>query len=84
VRLPRDITPGARARRALLADLLVALGLALVVLLLAAGIGIVAVLALPVLLIGLSWIAVEAALRGVARRRRKAARPQGERKVAKL
>jgi hypothetical protein len=81
VRLPREIAPAARARRALLADLLVALGVALGVLLLAAGIGVVAVLALPTLLVGLSWVAVEAALRRAARRR--PARRQRDRRVAR-
>jgi hypothetical protein len=65
VKLPREISPGAAARRALLADLLIAAVLTLAALLLAAGIGIVAVVALPTLLVLLVWIAVEAAPRGI-------------------
>jgi membrane protein implicated in regulation of membrane protease activity len=68
VRLPRDITPGAAARRALLADLAIAIGVALLALLLAAGIGVVAFVALPVLLILLAWIAIEALVSGARRR----------------
>jgi hypothetical protein len=69
VRLPRNISPGAAARRTLLADALIALGIALLAFLLAAGIGVVAFIALPMLLVALSWIAIEAATRGVRRRR---------------
>jgi hypothetical protein len=68
VRLPRDISPGAAARRTLLADALIALGIALLAFLLAAGIGIVAFIALPTLLVALAWIAIEAAARGLRRR----------------
>ena len=63
MRLPRDITPGAAARRALLADVLLAIALALVVLTLAAGVGIAAVLALPTILVLLAWVAIEALVR---------------------
>lgn len=69
MRLPRDISPGAAARRALAADLLIATGLAALVLVLAAGVGVAAVLALPILLLGLVWIAIEALGRRVRRRR---------------
>jgi len=64
----RGITPGARARRALLIDVIVAALLAAIVLSSAAGLGVVAFFALPGLLLGLLWIAVE---RVVARRRRR-------------
>jgi len=67
VRPPRDVTPGAGARRALLADSLIALLLAVVAILLAAGIGVVGFVALLVLLVLLLWIGVEAALRRRAR-----------------
>jgi hypothetical protein len=67
-RMPQRISPGARARRALLFDFLVALALALVVLQLAAGLGVVGFFALPLFLIGLVWIGVEAVVR---RRRRR-------------
>jgi hypothetical protein len=69
VRLPREISPGAAARRTLLADVLIALAVALLAFLLAAGIGIVAFVALPTLLVLLAWIATEAAVRGARRRR---------------
>jgi hypothetical protein len=56
---PRRITPGARARRALLVDSVLGLALALLVLQLAAGLGVVAAIAIPVLLVGLVWAGVE-------------------------
>ena len=55
----RRITPGARARRALLIDVVAAALLAALALSFAAGLGVVAFFALPVLLVGLLWIAVE-------------------------
>ncbi len=64
--LPRRISPGARARRALLGDVLAALALAGAALSLAAGLGVVGVFALPLLVAALLWIGVE---RGIARRR---------------
>ena len=63
VRLPRDISPGTAARRSLLADCLIALTLALVAIILAAGIGVVGVAALLVALVLVLWIGVEAGLR---------------------
>ncbi|HEX3734509.1 MAG TPA: hypothetical protein VHU86_05070 [Solirubrobacterales bacterium] len=63
MRLPRDVTPGAGARRALLVDSLVALLLAAVAILLAAGIGVVGFVALVVLLLLLLWIGIEASVR---------------------
>jgi UPF0716 family protein affecting phage T7 exclusion len=63
VRLPRDISPGAAARRSLLADFLIALVLALLAIALAAGIGVVGFVAILVLLVLLSWLGIEAALR---------------------
>ncbi|HET9154749.1 MAG TPA: hypothetical protein VFN85_11610 [Solirubrobacterales bacterium] len=55
----RPTTPGARARRALLADVIAAALLAAVALSFAAGLGVVAFFALPVFLLGLLWIALE-------------------------
>jgi hypothetical protein len=69
VRLPRDISPGAAARRTLLADVLIALGIALLAFLLTAGIGIVAFVALPTFLVLFAWVAIEAAIREARRRR---------------
>lgn len=63
------ITPGARARRALLVDVVAAALIAALVLSLAAGLGVVAFFALPLLLLGLLWIGVER-LVGLVRRRR--------------
>ncbi|HEY2334086.1 MAG TPA: hypothetical protein VGH58_03640 [Solirubrobacterales bacterium] len=71
--LPRDISPGTAARRSLLADLLVALALALLAFQLAAGIGVVGFLALLTILVLVLWIAIEATIRRVARRKSKRA-----------
>ncbi|HKA67174.1 MAG TPA: hypothetical protein VKG03_04640 [Solirubrobacterales bacterium] len=68
----RRITPGARARRALLADTLLALVLALVVLQVTAGLGVVAFICLPLLLVGLLWIGVERLVARIRLRRRPA------------
>lgn len=65
----RPLTPGARSRRALLVDAILAAILAALALSLAAGLGVVAFFALPLLVIGLIWVAVE---RAVLRRRRSA------------
>ncbi|MGN6276071.1 MAG: hypothetical protein ACTHNP_09115 [Solirubrobacterales bacterium] len=70
---PKRITPGARARRDLLLDAIVAALLATLVLSLAAGLGVVAFVALPVFLLGLLWIGVE---RLVRRLRRPEIRPR--------
>jgi hypothetical protein len=55
----RGISPGARARRALLFDSLAAIVLAAVVLSLAAGLGVVGFFGLPLLVGGLLWIVAE-------------------------
>jgi uncharacterized membrane protein len=68
VSLPRDISPGTAARRSLLADLLVAIVLALLTFQLAAGIGVVGFLALLTVLVLVLWIAIEAAIRKLGRR----------------
>jgi hypothetical protein len=60
---PRRISPAARARRALLADSLTAIALAVVALSLAAGLGVVGFVGLPVLILGLAWIGAERLLR---------------------
>ena len=69
----KRLTPGARARRALLLDAIAAALLAALVLSLAAGLGVVAFFALPLFLLGLLWIVVE---RLVRRLRRPAIRPR--------
>jgi predicted PurR-regulated permease PerM len=68
----RRITPGQRARRALLVDALLAVLLAALLLLLTAGLGVVAFICLPLLIIGLLWIACERLLARVRLRRRRA------------
>ncbi len=80
VRPPRNVTPGAGARRALLADSLVALLLAVVAILLAAGIGVVGFVALLVLLALLLWIGIEAWARRWSRRGKARERPSRERR----
>ncbi|HXV04578.1 MAG TPA: hypothetical protein VFP23_01565 [Solirubrobacterales bacterium] len=56
---PRRISPAARARRALLIDVLAAVVLAAIVLSVAAGLGVVGFFGLPLLLAGLLWIGAE-------------------------
>ncbi len=73
-RAPRRISPGARARRALLIDTVAAVVLAAIVLSVAAGLGVVGFLGLPLLLLGLLWIGTE---RLVVRNRSR--RPAGRR-----
>jgi hypothetical protein len=69
VRLPRDITPAAAARRRLLGDLAAAAFIATVTIALCAGIGIVGILALTTILLISISIAVEAFARRLRRRR---------------
>jgi hypothetical protein len=57
------ISPGARARRALLVDSLAAIGLAALALSLAAGLGVIGFFGLPLLVLGLLWIGGERLLR---------------------
>jgi NhaP-type Na+/H+ or K+/H+ antiporter len=76
VRLPRDISPGPASRRSLLADLLIAIAIALLAFQLAAGTGVVGFLALLAALVLLLWIGLEAVVRKRARRREVA--PGGE------
>jgi hypothetical protein len=66
------VTPGARARRALLVDVIAAAFIAAIALSLTAGLGVVAFFALPLLLLGLLWIAVERLVVRFRHRRRQA------------
>ena len=59
----RRLTPGERARRALIVDLLVAIGLAALAFNIAAGLGVIGFFGLPLLLVGLLWIGGERQLR---------------------
>lgn len=68
VSAPRRISPGARARRALLIDIVLAAALATALLVATAGLGVVAFFALPLLLVGLVWIAAERLVRRLTRR----------------
>jgi hypothetical protein len=69
---PGRPSPGARARRALAVDAVLALLLAAIALTLAAGLGVVAFVAVPVLLLGLLWIAAERLIGRIRHRRRPA------------
>jgi hypothetical protein len=66
VRLPANVTPAARARRALLADVLIALAITAAVVVLSAGIGVVGFgAAISLVVLGV-WFALERLLRLVA------------------
>jgi hypothetical protein len=65
----RRITPGARARRALLIDVVAAAIIAGIALGFAAGLGVVAFIALPLLLLGLLWVGLERLVLRLKRRR---------------
>lgn len=65
----RPLSPGARARRALLVDLILAAIVAALALSLAAGLGVVAFFALPLLVIGLAWIGIERLVQRARHRR---------------
>jgi hypothetical protein len=73
VSLPRDVSPGARGRRSLLFDLILALALAAVAIALAAGIGVVGFFAALTALALLLWVAIEGGVRWLLRRRRRRA-----------
>jgi hypothetical protein len=60
--LPREISSAAAARRSLLADLLAAIALALLALQLAAGVGVVGLVALIVFIVLAASITVEAVI----------------------
>lgn len=68
MRLPTPASPGAAARRSLLADTLAALLIAAVAIALAAGIGVIGFLALLAALILLPWYGIEALVRLLGRR----------------
>jgi hypothetical protein len=65
----RRPSPAVRARRALLVDLIAAAAFAAFALTLAAGLGVVAFVAIPVLLLGLLWVAAERLFAALGRRR---------------
>jgi hypothetical protein len=63
VKLPDNISPAAARRRALLADLTIAVAIAIATITIAAGLGVVGVAAMITLLTLLAWRGVEALLR---------------------
>jgi uncharacterized protein (DUF58 family) len=63
------MTPGARARRALLVDVVAAAIIAALALSLTAGYGVVAFFGVPLLLVGLLWIGIERLVRRIRVRR---------------
>jgi hypothetical protein len=67
--MPQRISAAARARRALLFDSLAAVFIAALALSLAAGLGVVGFLGLPILIGILLWIAIERLYRGSRARR---------------
>jgi hypothetical protein len=67
--MPKRISPAARARRALLVDTVLGALLAALFLGLTAGLGVVAFFALPLFLLGVLWVAGEAAVRRLRRAR---------------
>ena len=75
----RRITPGEQARRALIVDLLVAIGLAALAFNIAAGLGVIGFFGLPLLLVGLLWIGGERQLRRHRRNGRRGSNPRKER-----
>jgi ABC-type multidrug transport system fused ATPase/permease subunit len=70
----RRVTPGERARRTLIFDLLVAIGLAALAFNIAAGLGVIGFFGLPLLLVGLLWIGAEGQLRRHRRTGRRGSR----------
>lgn len=72
MRAPQRISPGARTRRALLVDTVLAGVVALLALELTAGLGVVAFVGLPLLLLGLLWIGAERLVARLRLRRRRA------------
>jgi hypothetical protein len=72
MRVPRRISPAARARRDLLVDLVVAGLLAVLTLSLASGLGVIAFFGAPLLLVLLLWVCLERLATRIRLRRRAA------------
>lgn len=83
MRLPRDISPQAAARRSWLADILGAAALTVGALVFCAGLGIVGAISLLTLLLVGPWYATEAFVKLIQRRRQKRA-PSAQRRRAAL
>ena len=71
MRLPRNVSPAAARRRSLLLDAALGIGLGIVAIVAAAGIGVVGFFALVCTLIVVAWYLVEGVLRGARRQRRR-------------
>ena len=68
MRLPRDVSPAAARRRSLLVDVVLGILIAIVAIIVAAGIGVVGFVALICTLIVVSWYLIEGGVR-IARRK---------------
>jgi hypothetical protein len=71
VRLPRNISPAAAARRSLLLDVLLGLLIGIFAVVAAAGIGVVGFFALICAVILVPWYLLEGRFRSIRRRRRR-------------
>lgn len=71
MRLPRNVSPAAAARRALLVDVLLGVLVGFLAIVLAAGIGVVGFFALICVLVLLAWYLIEGGIRGARGRRRR-------------
>jgi hypothetical protein len=69
--LPRNVSPAAARRRALLVDVGLGIAIGICAIVVAAGIGVVGFFALLCALVLLPWYLLEGGIRGVARRRRR-------------
>jgi cobalamin synthase len=69
VKLPRQVSPAAAARRALLIDVLIGIAIGIAAIIVAAGIGVVGFIALLCVIVVVSWYLLEGLLRGARRRR---------------
>jgi uncharacterized membrane protein len=70
VKLPRNVSPAAAERRSLLFDVILGVLIAILAIVVAAGIGVVGFFALLCLLVVVPWYLVEGRFRSVRRRRR--------------
>ena len=71
MRMPRNVSPAAARRRALLLDSLIGVAIGVCAIVLAAGIGVVGFFALLCALVLLPWYLIEGGIRASGRRRRR-------------
>jgi NhaP-type Na+/H+ or K+/H+ antiporter len=69
VKLPRNVSPAAAARRSLLVDALIGLAVAVAATVIAAGIGVVGFFALICAAVIVTWYLIEGGIRATRRRR---------------